>query len=85
MIDQANGEGHVGDAGSLVVVRVEDAIDPRLSGLTGAAYRSPPQTPRQAMTLVGLLVGGDGHRSNGESRWVTAIAGGRRTVTLERV
>jgi hypothetical protein len=64
---------------------VEDAVDPRLTGLRGARYQSPPQTREEAMTLVHLLVGGDGDQPNGESRWVTAIAGGRRTVTLERL
>lgn len=81
---QANG-WVVAPGASLVIVRVEDSIDPRLTGRTGGAYQSPPQTPEQAMALVRLLVGGHGRQVNGESRWVTAIAGGRRTVTVEQL
>jgi hypothetical protein len=68
---------------SLVIVRVQDAVDSRLTGRSGGLYESPPQTPEQAMALVRLLAGGESHEGNGESRWVTAIAGGRRTVTVE--
>lgn len=86
MSSQPHANGRAVAAGeSLVIVRVEDAINPRLTGRTGGAYLSPPQTPEQAMALVRLLLGGDGHQPNGESRWVTAIAGGRRTVTIEQL
>ena len=69
---------------SLVIVRVEDAIDATLIGRTGASYESPPQTRGQAMALVRVLLGSHSYETNRESRWVTAIAGGRRTVTVER-
>ena len=68
-----------------MIVRVEDSIDPRLTGRSGWAYQTPPETPEEAMALVRLLLGGHGHPPNGESRWVTAIAGGRRTVTIEQL
>ena len=67
---QPNGRA-VAAGASLVVVCVEDSIDPKLTGRTGGAYQSPPQTPEQAMALVRLLLGGHGHQPNGESRWAT--------------
>lgn len=86
MSSQPQANGRVDAAGaSLVIVRVVDVINSRLTGRTGGAYQSPPQTPEQAMALVRLLLGGDGHQPSGESRWVTAIAGGRRTVTVEQL
>lgn len=67
----------------LVVVRVEDAIDPRLTGRAGMVYESPPQPRGQAITLVRLLVGHVGEATGSEAgRWVAAVAGGRRIVTL---
>jgi hypothetical protein len=41
----------------LLVVRVEDQINPALAGWAGASYDSPPQPPEQARTLVRLLLG----------------------------
>ena len=73
-----------GVGASLVIVRVEDAIDATLIGRTGVSYESPPQTREQAMALVGVLLGSQSYETNGEPRWVTAIAGGRRTVTVEQ-
>jgi hypothetical protein len=79
----ANGGGNASRlAGPLVVVRVEDAIEPRLAARTGATYQSPPQPRGQAMTLVRLLLGCAGEPVDGAARWVVAIAGGRRTVTV---
>jgi hypothetical protein len=66
----------------LVVVRVEDAVDPVLAGRAGITYESPPQPQAQAMELVQLLVGGAGEPKNGRERWVVAVAGGRRVITL---
>ena len=42
-----------------MVVRVEDAIEPKLTARTGASYESPPQPREQAMMLVRLLLGCD--------------------------
>ena len=81
MSQQANGNGHAGEVERLVVVRVEDTIEPALTEQTGGRYQSPPQTREQAMTLVRLVLGrvpvADGAR-----QWTAAIAGGRRVVTL---
>lgn len=86
MSTQPQANGRVAAAGtSLVIVHVEDSVDLRLTGRTGGAYQSPPQTPEQAMALVRLLLGGQSDQPNGESRWVTAIAGGRRTVSVEQL
>ena len=68
---------------SRVTVRVEDAIDATLTGRAGRVYESPPQTREQAMALVRLLLGHAGDPVEGEMKWVTAIVGGRRTVSLE--
>ena len=71
---------------SLVVVRVEDAIDPRLAGRAGVVYESPPQSRAQAIALVQMLVGHGGEQVGNEAgRWVAAVAGGRRIVTLSPV
>ena len=54
-----NGDGRIpGFPERLVVVRVEDAIEPKLTARDGASYESPPQTRERAMTLVRLLLGG---------------------------
>ncbi len=68
--------------GRLVVVRVEDAIEPKLAARAGASYESPPQPREQAMVLVALLLGHKGEALNGGGRWMVPIAGGRRVVTL---
>ena len=69
----------------LVVVRVEDAIDSRLAGHVGGVCESPPQTQEQALALVALLLGGRADSGSSRERWVAAIAGGRRIVTVARV
>jgi hypothetical protein len=81
MTGRANGNGHAGEFERLVVVRVEDTIEPALTEQAGARYQSPPQTQEQAMTLVRLVLG---HvpDADGSPRWTAAIAGGRRVVTL---
>jgi hypothetical protein len=84
MSGQLNGSGRVSDAPArLAVVRVEDAIEPKLAARTGATYQSPPQPREQAMTLVRLLLGCAGEPHNGLARWCVPIAGGRRTVTVD--
>ena len=55
---------------SLVVVRVEDAIVPRLAGRAGVVYESPPQSRAQTIALVQMLVG------MAVSRWETRRAAG---------
>ena len=68
---------------TLVVVRVEDAIDPRLTGRAGVVYESPPQSRGQAIALVQLLLGHGGEPTGNDAGcWVAAVAGGRRIVTL---
>jgi hypothetical protein len=56
MTAHANGNGQAIEE-PLVVVRVENAIDPALAGRGGASYQSPPQPREQAMALVWLLLG----------------------------
>jgi hypothetical protein len=78
-MSQVNGNGCVaGSPERLVVVRVEDAINPTLTARQGAAYESPPQPREQAMTLVRLLLGCFGEPRGGQQRWTAPIAGGRR-------
>ena len=81
MTAEANGRA-IATAEPLVVVRVEDAIDPTLAGRAGASYESPPQSHEHALALVWLLLGCAIEPPNGDKRWVAPIAGGRRTVTI---
>ena len=81
MTDQANGNGHPGTFDRLVVVRVEDTIEPTLTEQTGARYQSPPQPHEQAMALVQLVLGRV-PEADGAKQWTAPIAGGRRVVTL---
>jgi hypothetical protein len=73
------------DREQLLVVRVEDQINPTLAGRAGASYDSPPQPPEQALTLVRLLLGWATEPLVGQTRWRCAVAGGTRTVTLDTV
>jgi hypothetical protein len=84
MSHQQNGNGPPDDAvrARLVVVRVQDTIEPKLTALTGMSYQSPPQSREQAMTLVRLLLGCSEDPPGEEQCWTAAIAGGRRVVTL---
>ena len=83
MSHQANGNGRAGGSlDRLVVVRVEDTIEPQLTGHTGGSYESPPQPREQAMVLVALLLGRAASGADGERQWTASIAGGRRVVTL---
>lgn len=81
MTGRANGNGHAGEFERLVVVQVEDTIEPALAGQTGGRYQSPPQTREQAMALVRMVLGRspDG---DGRQQWTAPIAGGQRVVTL---
>ena len=81
MSQQANGNGHAGEVERLVVVRVEDTIEPALTEQMGERYQSPPQTREQAMALVRLMLG-RAPAADGTRQWTAAIAGGRRVVTL---
>jgi hypothetical protein len=81
MSAQANGDGRAGELERLLVVRVEDTIEPTLTEQAGGHYQSPPQTHEQAMALVRLVLGRvpDADRAK---QWTAAIAGGRRVVTV---
>lgn len=82
MTAQATGNGRVGGTlDRLVVVRVEDTIEPQLTERTGGRYQSPPQPHAEAMALVRLLLGRVPNE-DGARQWTTPIAGGRRVVTL---
>lgn len=79
----------IGDEGSteqapVVVVHVEETVSPALVGHDGVTYQSPPMPRAEALSLVRLLIGGDG-RPGEDSCWRCPIAGGRRTVRLEPV
>jgi hypothetical protein len=76
----ANGRGD-GSGDRLVVVGVEDAIKPQLTGHAGATYQSPPQAYEQAMALVRVLLGRT-EDGEGKRQWTAPIARGRRVVTL---
>jgi hypothetical protein len=73
------------DGERLLVVRVEDQINPTLAGRPGGRYDSPPQPFEQAHTLVRLLLGWPTEPLDGQTRWRCAVAGGTRTVTLDPV
>ena len=77
MTEHANGDGRVGGTlGRLVVVRVEDTIEPQLTEQTGGRYQSPPQTHEQAMALVRLLLGRAWTRTASDSGLRRPPAGG---------
>jgi hypothetical protein len=83
MSTDPKGNGHVEQVSQrLVVVRVEDAIEPKLTARSGASYESPPQPREQAMTLVRLLLGCAADPDGAALRWTAPIAGGRRVITL---
>jgi hypothetical protein len=73
------------DCERLLVVRVEDQINPALAGWVGASYVSPPQPLEQAHTLVRLLLGWAAEPLDGQARWRCAVAGGTRTVSIDPV
>jgi hypothetical protein len=65
-------------------VGVTDSVDERIAGHGGCAYASPPQPLGEAITLAGMLLGGPVAAAGDGWTRVVAIAGGRRTLTLER-
>jgi hypothetical protein len=70
------------DAGAgLVVVTVTETVVTALTGREGCRYTSPPQTRKQAMELVHLVLG-RAPDADGAPQWTAPIAGGRRVVTL---
>ena len=70
---------------ALYVVRVADVVDERIAGHGGGTYTSSAQPLRDALALAGLLLGGPVSASDGDGcTRAVAIAGGRRTVTLQR-
>ena len=69
-----------------VVVHVEDAITVELAGHDGCRYACPPQPRGEALALIGILLGRrQGSAPDNGGPWSCAIAGGRRTITLELV
>jgi hypothetical protein len=83
MSQERNGNGRVGESlERLVVVRVEETVEPRLTARTGMSYQSPPQPREQAMALVRLLLDCAGDPAGDQERWTAPIAGGRRVITL---
>ena len=86
MTRASNGNG-TGEppAAELVVVHVTDTISTTLAGHDGVEYQSPPQPRAEALDLVRVLVGDDPSGLEAtEPRWRCPIAGGQRTITLER-
>jgi hypothetical protein len=71
------------DEPELYVVRVRDEVDARIGGREGCVYTSPPQPRAGALALVQLLLGGPAG-ADGINDWTHPIAGGRRTIALER-
>jgi len=69
--------------GGLFVVRVWESCCEPLADRAAVRYVSPPQPLREARSLVALMSGrGDGDGiAVGEH--AVAVAGGRRTITLE--
>ena len=70
--------------GYLYVVRATDRVARDIAGHPGRRYSSPPQTLAEALALASLLVGAPVDNSQTLLRWTQPIAGGRRTVTIER-
>jgi hypothetical protein len=68
----------------LVVVEVFEQFSPGLTGRSDRRYRSPPQLREHALCLAALLLGAPSLPDDGDGPWTSAVAGGRRTVTLVR-
>jgi len=69
----------------LHVVSVTGSVTETLAGHSGLSYTSPPQPYHDALRLVGGLLGHHPNPTANDGRadqWTTAIAGGRRLVTL---
>ena len=74
-----------GTADELVVVHVRDAVNSILNGRGDVSYQSPPLPAEEAMTLVRLLLGHGGAPREDEVSWRCPIAGGQRTIRIERL
>jgi hypothetical protein len=66
----------------LVVVEVVERFSAGLTGRSDRRYRSPPQLRDHAVCLAALLLGAPSVPDEGCGPWTSAVAGGRRTVTL---
>lgn len=84
-IKRASAIGRDAETALRLIVRVEDIVEPRLTGHAGAIYESPPQTPAQARMLVRVLLGSAVEPDNERASWWRPIAGGMRTVMLTAV
>jgi hypothetical protein len=74
---------NAGDAKrGLFVVHVLEQTNSALAGHDGCEYVSPPQPRPDALALVALLLGCPAQPTAGRDSWSSAIAGGRRTITL---
>jgi hypothetical protein len=67
----------------LFVVRSSDSCCESLAGHAAADYESPPQPFESARALVALLAGRTCLEEIVVGEYALAVAGGRRTVTLE--
>jgi hypothetical protein len=67
--------------------RVVDSVDERIAGHGNCAYTSPGQPRGDAPRVCAAAARGAVAIAGGSERWTrrVAIAGGRRTVTLERI
>lgn len=66
----------------LFVVHVLEQTNSALAGHDGCEYTSPPQPGPDALALVALLRGCPAQLTDGRGSWTSAIAGGRRRITL---
>ncbi len=64
------------------VVAVREQRTRALVARDGQSYTSPPQSEQQARQLAALLAGGS---IDGPGPWRQPIAGGQRTIELQRV
>ena len=67
----------------LFVVRTSESCCDSLAGHAAADYESPPQPFEAARALVGLLAGRSCLEEIVVGEYAVAVAGGRRTVTLQ--
>ena len=80
--DRANGGSTARDP-QLFVVRISESCCESLAGHESADYESPPQPFDAARALVGLLAGRSRLEEIVVGEYAVAVAGGRRTITLE--
>lgn len=69
----------------LFVVHVVEQTNSALAGHDGCEYVSPPQPGPDALALVALLRGCPAQLTDGRGSWTSAIAGGKRKITLAPV